>query len=297
MPCFHPLEGFHKIGGGLTFERNKSTGIPLKVPCGQCFGCRIDYSRMWAARLVHESRLHEQNMFVTLTYDPDCLPTGGTLVKRHLQLFFKTLRFAIRPRRIRYYACGEYGEQNLRPHYHIILFGHWFADAKLLREDGGHRFYTSDALAAHWGRGLSEFGHVTPETCAYTARYVTKKVTGDKAAEHYERVNPITGELYGVIPEFAVMSRRPGIARDFYDRYRSDIYPDDFVILNGHRSKVPRYYDRLLEAASPSQHLAIKTRRIQRARRARANNTPERLAERETCLKAKISISTRNKTS
>lgn len=213
-------------------------------------------------------------------------------MKRHLQLFFKRLRKAIRPIKIRYYAVGEYGDENLRPHYHIILFGYRFPDAKLLRDTKGHRFYTSDALSTLWGQGLTEFGEVTAETCAYCARYVIKKINGPRAASHYERLTQ-DGEIVSVIPEFAAMSRRPGIAHRWFGRYRTDVYPDDFVILNGHRSKVPRYYDRLLDQASPADLEAIKHARKKRAQRRRADSTPERLATREKCLKAKLSVAKR----
>lgn len=247
---------------------------------------------MWAGRLVHESRLHDDSIFITLTYNPASLPTGGTLVKRHLQLFFKRLRKSIAPKKVRYYAVGEYGDENLRPHYHIILFGYRFEDAKLLRETKGHRFHSSAALETLWPYGLSEFGEVTAETCAYCARYVIKKINGARAASHYERVTT-DGEIVSVIPEFAAMSRRPGIARDWFSRYASDVYPDDFIILNGRRSKVPRFYDALLEKSSPDDFAAIKDARLKRSRRRRADQTPERLAVREKCLKAKISVAQR----
>ena len=292
MPCFHPVSGFAKVGGGLTFKRSEGNGNDLSVPCGQCIGCRIDYSKMWAARLVHESRLHDDSIFLTLTYSPEHLPTGGTLVKRHLQLFFKRFRKAIQPIKVRYYAVGEYGDQNLRPHYHAILYGYRFTDAKLLRDEKGHRFYSSATLDSLWGLGLADFGEVTPETCAYCARYVIKKINGPRAASHYERLTQ-DGEIISVIPEFSAMSRRPGIASNWFGRYRTDLYPDDFCILNGHRSKVPRYYDRLLEQAAPADLEAVKHARIERAKRRRADSTPERLATREKCLKAKISVATR----
>lgn len=292
MPCFHPIKGFQALGGGLTFRKSKSNGNPMAVPCGQCIGCRTDYAKTWAIRMVHENRLHRDSTFLTLTYNPASLPTGGTLVKRHAQLFLKRYRDLIKPRKIRFYLVGEYGDENLRPHYHAIIYGHRFDDAKLSREEDGHRFFTSATLESLWGYGFVEFGEVTPETCAYVARYVQKKITGDRAQEHYQRVT-FDGELVQVIPEFSTMSRRPGIGQRHYDQFKADLYPSDFVILNGHRTKMPRYYDRLLETEDPDQHARVKDSRRLRARRDKANQTDARLAVREECLRARLQPATR----
>lgn len=280
----------------MTFRKAASNGNPMNVPCGQCIGCRIDYAKMWTARMIHESRQHSDNAFVTLTYSPESLPPSGTLVKRHWQLFMKSLRFHMRPVKIRFYACGEYGEENLRPHYHAILFGYWPNDAKPLSTLPGNRYFTSDTLDTLWGRGTVQVGFVTPETCAYTARYVTKKVNGDRAEKHYQRVIPQTGELVTVIPEFSLMSRKPGLGQRHFEDFQDDIYPGDFVVLNGHKSKVPRYYDRLLETSDPDLHADIKERRILRALepKVRRNNRPDRLAVRETCLRAKLAPAKRS---
>ena len=79
----------------------------LLLPCGQCIGCRIDYSRTWAIRCLHESKLHDENSFLTLTYDDDHLPSDLSLDKTHFQKFMKRLRSRFPDRVIRYYHCGE----------------------------------------------------------------------------------------------------------------------------------------------------------------------------------------------
>lgn len=265
----------------------------MSVPCGQCIGCRIDYSKMWAARMVHESQLHEENCFLTLTYAPEFIPPGGTLVKQHLQLFFKRLRKKLGSKRIRYYAVGEYGEQSLRPHYHAILFGHDFRDKQLFSRGRGYSVYTSQTLLDVWQLGHCTIGEVNAQTCAYTARYVTKKINGARKAEHYRRLDPESGEVLDVLPEFSTQSRRPGIAADWFHHYRSDVYPDDFVLLDHRRSKTPRFYDKLLDRVEPGLLLQIKSRRMHAARARESDNTAERLAQRETCLKAKLSLNQR----
>lgn len=292
MPCFHPLSGFKARNGGLVFNPAGTTCIPLVVPCGQCIGCRIDYSKQWAARMVHESRCHADNQFITLTYDDLNLPTGSTLVKRHTQLFLKSYRKLISPRKIRYYLCGEYGETNLRPHYHVVLFGHRFDDQTIFAKADGYFVYTSDTLTSLWGRGHASIGEVNAETCAYTARYVTKKINGDAAQNHYERLS-LDGEISRVIPEFSTQSRRPGIGATHFDNYRSDLYPSDYIVLNGKKAAVPRYYDRLLDRLDPAQLEIIKRKRLAKARVHRDNQTPERLATREECLRSKLKTLTR----
>ena len=102
----------------------------LEVPCGKCIGCRIAKRKEWSLRMLHELTYHPQSSFVTLTYDDYHLPPCCSLKKRHLQLFLKRLRKNLGERRIKYFACGEYGGQTMRPHYHAILFG-----SGLTRED------------------------------------------------------------------------------------------------------------------------------------------------------------------
>ena len=71
MPCYSPLKGFRNLeSGGIVFKRSSIAGEAMEVACGQCLGCRLDRSRMWAIRIVHEASLHDDNCFLTLTYVP-----------------------------------------------------------------------------------------------------------------------------------------------------------------------------------------------------------------------------------
>lgn len=210
----------------------------LLVPCGQCWGCRLQQSREWAVRCVHEASFHKQNCFLTLTYDNAYLPENGSLVKKHLQDFWKRLRKYVGERRIRYYACGEYGSQLLRPHYHAIVFNWWPDDALLFSFRGRTRFFVSSVLCRLWPYGFHTVSDVTYNSAAYVARYVLKKITGDAASEHY-------GDR---IPEFTVMSRKPGIGFDWILTYPGDVYPADFVVINNKmKLKPPRYYDNIYD--------------------------------------------------
>lgn len=202
-------------------------------------------------RCVEESLTHEKNCFVTLTYNDENKPKNDSLTKRDLQLFMKRLRkkYGVK---IRFFACGEYGEQNQRPHYHLCLFNHDFPDKTLWACRDNINLYRSEELAALWPYGFSTIGDVTFESAAYVARYVLKKINGDAAAEHYK----------GRIPEFVNMSRRPGIARAFFEENSRDIYAIDSVIMrNMLKLRPPKYYDKLYEIQQPEHMKEIKQAR------------------------------------
>ena len=239
----------------------------IQVPCGQCIGCRLDYSKMWAMRCYHESRLHKHNCFITLTYDDEHVPwssvTGEqTLVKRDLQLFWKSLRKKFPDDKIRYFACGEYGDTTFRPHYHAIIFGIDFADKLLYKRSGlGFNYYISPLLAETWKAGNSTCCDVSFDTCAYVARYVVKKLSGELGKEKYE----------GIEKEFCVMSRRPGIGKDWICNNFADVYPYDEVVTfdNGRKRilKPARYYDSLYDIDHHAELEVIKAKRLDRASR------------------------------
>lgn len=244
-------------------------------------------------RCVHESQMHKENCFITLTYNNEELPENGTLVKRDLQLFFKKLRKKLDPKKIRYYACGEYGDENGRPHYHACLFNYIPTDGVLVRERDDYKLYYSKTLDKIWEKGLTTYGALTFESAAYTARYVTKKINGDKADEHYKRVDPETGEIIQLLPEFATMSRRPGIGTEWYKKYKTDVFPSDEVILRQQKMKPPKFYDKILEIEKPELHDQIKSDRIISADKHKENNTQGRLKIREAVARAKINLKKR----
>lgn len=243
----------------------------IRLPCGRCIGCRLDRSREWAIRCHHEAMLHETSSFITLTYAEE--PPGGGLVRSDFQGFMKRLRKRLSPEKVRYYMCGEYGavydERGIkipgvlgRPHYHAILFGHDFGDREFHKNSRtGYRIYISPTLTEAWGHGHAVTQDFSLECAAYVARYVTKKITGDAAAEHYIKVDTSTGEMYQVPAEFTGMSLKPGIGAGWMERYKGDCYPKDFVTAAGVRFRPPRYYDKILEASDPEVFEDIRERR------------------------------------
>jgi len=283
-------KGVRKTASGklpISFRKEGTAGIPIQIPCGQCIGCRLERSRQWAIRCVHEATLHEDNCFVTLTYKPELLPADGSLNKKHFQDFMKRLRFHTN-KKIRYYHCGEYGSQFQRPHYHALLFGLDFPDKKLWKESEGFKLYTSETLSSIWGFGFVTIAAVTFETAAYTARYILKKQNGDSAADHYQAINQDTGEINFIQPEYTTMSRRPGIAADWLKKWKMDVYPSDEVIMKNKKMRPPKFYDTIFERDDPGAMKAIKRKRVQQAKKHAEDQTHDRLAQREEVAHSRI---------
>ena len=283
MTCYRPMTAFTPLskldGGRLVFNPKKALNPhhPLKLPCGNCIGCRRDRSGDWAMRCLHEAQMHPQNCFITLTYDDEHLPEDYSVHIRTFQLFMKKLRKHYQPAKIRFYGCGEYGPINLRPHYHSILFNHDFSDKQLFKKTPqGNNLYTSKSLDQIWGYGFTTIGDVTYQSAGYVAQYVMKKINGDRALHHYLRTHPVTNQVVKVDPEFQLQS--VGLGSTWFDKFKDDAFPSDFLVVDGKQLRVPQYYTKKLseEAAKP-----IKRSRKKSSLTRRADSTPERLRIRE----------------
>lgn len=282
MPCYSPLKAFRiknedNTGYDITFKPDCTDYLyELQLPCGRCIGCRLERSRQWAIRCVHEAQLHKNNCFLTLTFRDQNLDLNKSLVKRDFQTFMKRLRKQFPARKyghIGYFHCGEYGEKHSRPHHHACLFGFDFADkipAQVSSSEAGqHQLFTSPTLDRLWGHGHAWIGSVTFESAAYVARYITKKITGKNADDYY-------GDR---LPEYTTMSKKPAIGLNWIKTYMTDVYPHDEVILRGKRIRPARYYDKYLEKNHPSMFLDIKEKREQVAfdKSLNSENSMERL--------------------
>lgn len=281
MACFHPLKAEQLADGSVVFfvRAGSDSRKVLELPCGQCVGCRLERSRQWAMRCVHEASLYEQNSFVTLTYGDEFLPEGGSLMYRDFQLFMKRLR---RTRKgVRFFCAGEYGDELGRPHFHACLFNCGFSDGVLFSNRGGQKLFTSVELDGLWKLGFASFGSVTFESAAYVARYVMKKVTGDMAAEHY-------GDR---LPEFCHMSLKPGIGARWLEKYRGDVFPAGKVVVNGVECKPPKFYERMIkkQEAGSDAYAELEMGRELEARASGKDRSVERLAVREQVVKARVS--------
>lgn len=230
---------------------------------------------------MHEKKSHDKSSYLTLTYNPASLPAPPSLDKTHFPSFIKRARE--RFGKLRYFHVGEYGDDNRRPHYHSIIFGQdWSHDRELYKKSkDGFNLYTSTSLDETWGHGKCFIGAVSLESCGYCARYILKKVTGPDAEQHYEHVDPNTGEVSDLQPEYITMSLKPGIGLKWYEKWRSDVYPSDEVVINGKRTKPPKYYDTQRTKTHPFEMAHIKNLRKKAALQRKKDNTPERLAVRE----------------
>lgn len=274
MSCYSPLKGFQTAAGVVFSELRRHGQIlrEVEVPCGQCIGCRARRASDWAARVMHEASLHDFNSFLTLTYGRDCLPAGGSLDYRDFQLFMKRLRK--RFGNVRFYMCGEYGPQTMRPHYHACIFGVDFRDDRVPagKSSSGHLFYESEVLDSLWTHGKCTVQDLTKETALYCAKYIISKLTGDAA------------QVYGdKVPPFARMSLKPGIGARWLEMYRKDVYSYDYVIQDGKEVRTPKYYDRLVKRADTVDMVQLADDREVRAFKSRADNTSERRKVREQC--------------
>lgn len=209
-----------------------------------------------------------------------------TLDRRDVQLFLKRLRKST-GQDLRYFGCGEYGPTTFRPHYHLIIFGLVLDDLEPLpgRSRQGYTYYRSKTVEDAWsfhmrdslrnnvspvvkdsrGRekrpvstaGFCVVGPITWETCAYTARYVTKKLTGDFSSYY---------DFFNITPPFSMMSLKPGIGSGFYD---PDLYKHEFIYLStekgGHKCRPPRYFDQKYDIEYPEEMALVKRHRARAA--------------------------------
>lgn len=300
MTCYHPITAWRSQEGRGANGRwplvfNKRDGyedLEVQIPCGQCVGCRLDRSRQWAIRCVHEASLYKENCFITLTFNDENL-ISDSLNPRDFVLFMKRFR-KMYGAGIRFFHCGEYGSVNKRPHHHAIIFNFDFPDKIFWKPNNGYPIYRSPSLEELWPFGYSSIGAVTFESAAYVARYIMKKITGDDAANHYR----------GRIPEYVTMSRRPGIAYEWFRRYKDDVFPHDYIVIrNNIKARPPRYYDNLYDNINnsyisidnkPVSLDCIKYRRKLKARIHAADATYRRLRVREQCQLNKLDLLVRN---
>jgi hypothetical protein len=250
---------------------------------------------------MHEASLYKNNCFLTLTYADEHLPADYSLHYEDFQKFMKRLRKRFKGMQpaayaesadrfpIRFYMAGEYGEQFGRPHFHACIFNFDFSDKYLWQKtESGSKIYRSEILEELWPFGHSSIGEVNFQSAAYVARYIMKKVTGGMADQHYEEVNINTGEITSRKPEFNKMSLKPGIGYDWYKRYKADVYPHDYVIVNGKKVKPPKFYDKKYADDHPWEFDQVLWEREKAARLRLDDNTDERLAVKEAVTNATL---------
>lgn len=275
----------------IKIKKKSSTGLTMgyqEVPCKRCHGCRMQKSKEWAIRCIHEAKLYgDKNAFITLTYNNDHLPKDNSLNHEHFQKFIRSLRKRTK-QTIRYYMCGEYGRATkknnnvARPHFHAIIFGYDFPDKTLWTRPNmrpNNPIYRSKILESSWAdskqqsRGFSELGSVTFKSAAYVARYILKK----QEKQHYAIVDQVTGEITGYRQkEYTHMSLKPGIGDRYFHENMIDLY--EYVMIRpGEKLPVPQFYKDKLKIAQPELSERLRLLAVKAAKLDRSNSTPERL--------------------
>lgn len=305
MTCYHPIKAFmyypenevkpqyifRPVTDEYTYYHHRKLTQFKLIKCGKCIGCQVDRSRQWANRMMLELKSHEKACFITLTYNDDNVPHSRfvdedgimrdnlTLRKKDFQDFMKRLRRQLEPTKVRYFACGEYGGTTRRPHYHAIIFGYDFSDDRDVFNVSPDYFvqYRSPLLERIWtnpetheSMGFSMICDVTWNTCAYVSRYCTKKIGSGRNIyyQRNERGDLEKVDLYSINriePEFNLMSRRPGIGRQYYEENKDKIYENNQIFLTningGLVTSPPTYFDRLYSQDNPDYMENLKEER------------------------------------
>ena len=250
MPCLHPISAYvsrlpYTATGKRKIAFKPAVGFDaVDLPCGQCYFCRLNRAREWAIRCIHEVLLYKEASFITLTYDDEHLPSGKTLVVADLQKFFKRLRKA--GMKIRYLACGEYGDRTQRPHYHAIIFGKKFESKQIwerLADGKMHTRRASAELQRYWHNGLVSADEFSFDSACYVAGYCLKKITGEPAKAYY-------GDRK---PPFLLTSKRPAIGQRFFDRYGESLSTLMSTVVNSKEVRLPRFYLKKIEKDYPDR--------------------------------------------
>lgn len=289
MACYKPIKAYATLSGGVVFDELRRHGETreIKIACGQCAGCRLERSRQWAVRITHEAALYDQNCFITLTYNNECLPRGNTLDHGHFQRFMRDLR---KKHKVRFYMCGEYGDDYDRAHYHACIFGYDFSqDRYKWKKSNGYQLYRSPELEKLWRKGDSTIGQLNFETAAYTARYIMKKITGQEAEAHYQILDCETGEISERVPEYCRMSLKPGIGRNWLQLYWPDV-KEGRVIINGKEATTPKYYRKYFKNSQWGKQIQWNLEELIHPE----DNTPARLQIREQVTLARVNQFKRN---
>lgn len=293
MTCYHPLirhelwEKYRTLDGHWTYKAKISGLQPGQsyedaeeiaksiqasgryrrvqiIPCGKCIGCRLEYSKQWATKGILEAEQFKDNWFLTITYDQEHLPENGSLKANEFKNFIKKIREYYDRKYnhigVRFMGCGEYGTLG-RPHYHAIMFNMPIPieQMKFHEYNENHEaLYRCPELEKIWGKGMIVAAEVNWNTCAYVARYITKKVGIPANKEHYKKL--------GIEPEFFRMSRKPGIGREYYEKNKNKLFEKDEIIVNKYgggqmKVKPPKYYEKLYDIENPEKIKEVKEKR------------------------------------
>ena len=308
MACHSPLRVATDDDGALDWSISHGlSGVDqlVLVPCRRCLGCKQAEAREWAIRCFHEADLHysdwknpvsgvttkvPQSHFITLTYRDSELPEGSVVKRDDLRLFFRRWQnFA--GHKIRQFSVGEYGDRITpdtpygRPHYHVLAFGPELERDYSTTTSDGQRLFHSHDLDRLWSKGTATLDPVTMQSCRYVAGYVQKKAHADDrfTGPLVETPNEATGEIkvHAPHPEFRMMSRHPGLGKNWIAANYKRVYPVDQVVIDGQEYPPPTFYDRWLREHHPGLHAEVQRTRLDRRREAEMEWPADRVQARK----------------
>lgn len=217
----------------------------VKVPCGRCSECLKSNAQGWSFRILKEAELYDENYFITLTYDDEHLPSNKMLVKDEISKFNKKLKTYLNrkglPSDFRFYGVGEYGGQTARPHYHVIYFNLMIPDLHFEYVDNGNLIFSSEFIRSVWSKGHIVIGNVDVASACYVARYCDKK----RLLNQYEKDDLLSK---GIVPEFSIMSRMPGIGSHFIPKVVDGVVSQCYNLsVKGRNYSIPQFYSKKIK--------------------------------------------------
>nr|QJB19906.1 MAG: replication initiator protein [Microvirus sp.] len=232
--CLSPINAeIDSFSGRVKFTVEGS----LRLPCGKCTECISKRALEWGTRAKHEISTHDENCFITLTYDEQNLPSI-LIVKSEFQKFMKRLRKKVK-KPLRYMVSHEYGTRNFRPHHHAIIFGYSPSDLIYLRTTpSGEKIFTSKELSELWKHGYHSIGTANERTAYYIASYSLK---GNK----HELSDPISGEVI-CVSDSMDCSKRPAIGYNYFEKNYEQLLNTGQIL--------PRFYFKKLATLNPQLH-------------------------------------------
>ena len=252
MQCIKPIKAGFDQAGNIVYSSSKMSKElePFAFPCRKCLPCRINIGREKAIRAVHESMMHKDSIFLTMTYNEESLKSPR-LNYLDFQLFMKRLLEDVNKNiihkenriKIPFMVTGEYGDKFKRPHWHALLFNLTVPDREHLRStDMGEHVYKSEYIQKLWqNQGNIEFGSVTMDSASYVARYAAKKLIHGKDQDHdYHPVHKT--------------SSRHAIGKSWIEKNWQETFRDGYIVLpNGEKTAIPRFYNDWFRKNHPDQ--------------------------------------------
>lgn len=251
MQCIRPIRASFARDGSITYKERKA--IPglqsFEFPCRKCLPCRLNMAREKAIRAYHEAQMHEENIFLTLTYSDDHLKSPF-LIQDDIVEFNKNLRNHLGnspDHKIKIMYTGEYGEKTKRPHWHLLIFNYSPPDKiKHRTTDNGDDIYKSELIDELWGKNdaslcPNEIGALTIDSASYVARYAAKKLVHGNDQDH--PYHPIH------------QTPKSGLGKTWIEKYYKQTFDLGYVYLpNGEKAAIPRFYVDWLKKKHPETY-------------------------------------------